>query len=205
MVFVIRKLRRCEELKDYKICLINDRTDLEEQLGRTAKLTGESVTYITSSEALRQKLASDTSNLSMVMVHKFKEARERELPDYMEGALEIPTFERFGLVNPSSRILLMIDEAHRSQYGDMGNNLFEAFPNAARLAFTGTPLIKVKTERQTINRFGDYIDKYKLQDAVEDGATVKILYEGKTSDEAVKRKTEFDRKVDRVAEEHVKS
>ena len=56
MVFVIRKLRMCDDLKDYKVCLINDRNDLEKQLGETAELTGEKVTYIASSEDLKAKL-----------------------------------------------------------------------------------------------------------------------------------------------------
>ena len=191
MVFAIRKLRMCEDLKDFKVCLINDRTDLEEQLGETAELTGEVVTYITSSDDLRAKLATTSSNLNMVMVHKFQEYAN-DLPDYLEEVLKVPVYQSFGLVNPSERILLMIDEAHRTQSGDLGDNLFEAFPCATRLAFTGTPLIVVKDKKTTTQRFGQYIDKYKLQDAVDDGATVQILYEGKTADTAVKDKHQFD-------------
>lgn len=205
MVFVIRKIRMCDDLKDYKICLINDRTDLEEQLGDTAELAGEKVTYVTSTADLREKLSNDSSNLNMVMVHKFQEVRDQNLPDYLESVLEIPKFQTFGIVNRSERILLMIDEAHRTQSGDLGDNLFEAFPNATRLAFTGTPLILVKDKKKTVERFGHYIDKYKLQDAVDDGATVQILYEGKTSDAAIDRKYELDSKVAELAEEHVYS
>lgn len=204
MVFVIRKLRMCDDLKDYKICLVNDRTDLEKQLGETAELTGEKVTYIESSEELKSKLKGTASNLNMVMIHKFLENPNRNLPDYLEDVLgDLPTYAPLGLVNPSERILLMIDEAHRTQSGDLGDNLFEAFPGATRLAFTGTPLIKVKDKKTTAQRFGDYIDKYKLQDAVDDGATVQILYEGKTADTAVKDKSKFDAKVDELARTHV--
>ena len=211
MVFVVRKLRVCDDLKDYKICLINDRTDLEEQLGETAVLTGEKVTFIASSADMKEKLAGDASNLNMVMVHKFLENPHRDMPDYLEEVLDIvPVFQSVGVVNDSERILLMIDEAHRTQSGDLGDNLFEAFPNATRLAFTGTPLIEVKDKKivsqRTMKRFGgQYIDKYKLQDAVHDGATVQILYEGKTADTAVQDKGQFDAKVDTLAETHVKS
>ena len=112
----------------------------------------------------------------MVMVHKFLE-REEALPLTVAEALgrygTPPKAETFGVVNPSERILLMIDEAHRTQSSDLGDNLFEAFPNATRIAFTGTPLI---TERhgtkRTVKRFGEYIDTYKLMDAVHDGATL---------------------------------
>lgn len=209
MVFVIRKLRMCDDLKDFKVCLINDRRDLEEQLGNTAKLTGEKVTYISSTDDLKTKLASESSNLNMVMVHKFNEVQNSNVPDYLESALEIPKYESFGVVNSSERIVLMIDEAHRSQAGDLGDNLFEAFPQATRLAFTGTPLITVQdghvVGQRTAKRFGGYIDKYKLQDAVDDGATVQILYEGKTADSAIDQKYEFDTKVDQAAQKHVES
>ncbi|NQU24700.1 MAG: type I restriction endonuclease subunit R [Candidatus Nealsonbacteria bacterium] len=205
MVFVIRKLRMCDDLKDYKVCLINDRTDLEDQLGNTAALTGEKVAFITSTDDLKEKLATDTSNLNMVMVHKFQESQSHNVPDYLDSVLEIPTYESFGIVNRSERIILMIDEAHRTQSGDLGDNLFEAFPNATRLAFTGTPLIVVKDKKKTVERFGQYIDKYKLQDAVDDNATVQILYEGRTADSAIDHKHEFDTKVDELAETHVTS
>ena len=206
MVFVIRKLRMCDDLKDYKVCLVNDRTDLEDQLGDTAALTGEKVTFITSSHDLKQRLATDSSNLNMVMLHKFNENPNRDLPDYLQDVIDLPKYESFGLVNNSERILLMIDEAHRSQSGDLGDNLFEAFPQATRLAFTGTPLIVVKEDKKkTVQRFGAYIDKYRLQDAVDDGVTVQIFYEGKTADSAVSHKSEFDDKVNELAEQHIAS
>lgn len=210
MVFVIRKMRMCDDLKDYKVCLVNDRRDLEKQLGETAELTGEKVTYIACSEDLKAKLKGTKSDLNMVMIHKFQENPNRDLPDYLEDALgDLPVYAPLGLVNPSERILLMIDEAHRTQSGDLGDNLFQAFPGATRLAFTGTPLIEVKggkiVSQKTAKRFGKYIDKYKLQDAVDDGATVQILYEGKTADTAVKDKAKFDDKVDDLAQKHLKS
>ena len=87
MVFVIRKLRMCDDLKDYKVCLINDRKDLETQLGETAELTKEKVTYIASSEDLKAKLKGSASNLNMVMIHKFQENPDRVLSDYLEDLL----------------------------------------------------------------------------------------------------------------------
>ena len=210
MVFVIRKLRMCDDLKDYKVCLINDRRDLEKQLGETAVMTNEKVTFINSSDDLKAKLKGDASNLNMVMIHKFQENPNRDLPDYLDDMLgDLPIYAPLGLVNPSERILLMIDEAHRTQSGELGDNLFEAFPGATRLAFTGTPLLEIKDKKimahRTTKRFGTYIDKYKLQDAVNDGTTVQILYEGKTADTAVKDKAKFDEKVDELAQKHVTS
>lgn len=197
MVFVARLLRASRDLADFKILLINDRQDLEQQLGRTAKLIGGRVNVIESRKGLRQHLATDSSDLNMVMVHKFQEYRQT-LSNAVAEALGtykgMPSGRTFGVVNTSERIVLMIDEAHRTQSSDLGDNLFEAFPNATRLAFTGTPLITERHgEHKTHKRFGDYIDTYRLLDAVNDGATLQILYEGRTADNALNEKHAFDR------------
>lgn len=202
MVFVARMLRASKDLNDYKLVLINDRTDLEEQLAKTATLIGGRVNVIESRQALRWDLASDQSDINMVMAHKFQIA-DQSLPISVAEALgtyqAIPGKETFGVVNRSSRIVLMIDEAHRTQSSELGENIFEAFPNAARIAFTGTPLITERHgEKRTVKRFGEYIDKYKLMDAVEDGTTLQILYEGRTSDAALNEKHAFDTKFENL-------
>jgi type I restriction enzyme R subunit len=198
MVFVARMLRASRDLSDYKILLVNDRVDLEDQLGKTAALIGGKVNVIESTQALRHHLATDTSDINMVMVHKFQERKETLTPMVAEALgtyLAMPTATTFGVVNTSERIILMIDEAHRTQGSDLGDNLFEAFPNATRIAFTGTPLITERHgEKKTSKRFGEYIDTYRLMDAVHDGATLQILYEGKTADTALNEKHEFDTK-----------
>src|ERR1700722_6328741 len=198
MVFLARMLRASADLADYKIVMVNDRVDLEEQLSGTARLIGGKVNVIESSADLREHLGTDASDVNMVMVHKFME-RTEELPESLKAALgktgRPPSATNFGVVNKSERILLLIDEAHRTQSSDLGDNLFEAFPNATRIAFTGTPLITEQHgTKRTVKRFGEYIDKYKLMDSVEDGATLQILYEGRTADPAVKDKGGLDAK-----------
>ncbi|MBU2513988.1 HsdR family type I site-specific deoxyribonuclease [bacterium] len=202
MVFLIRKLRQCEDLKDFKVLMVNDRVDLEDQLGNTAQLTGEKVYSIDSSDQLKKDLITDSSNLNMVMIHKFREADEL-LPEYVSDVLgeyknskgkPLAKKKEFGVVNNSEKILVLIDEAHRTQSSDLGDNLFGAFPNASRIAFTGTPLITDHHKKKTWERFGGYIDKYRLQDAVDDGATIQILYEGKTADTAINEKGKFEEK-----------
>ncbi|MBE0499987.1 MAG: type I restriction endonuclease subunit R [Desulfuromonadales bacterium] len=198
MVFVARMLRASKDLADFKILLVNDRVDLEDQLAATAKLIGGKVNIIESTADLREHLATDASDINMVMVHKFME-RSEALPLMVAEALTsyrpVPSGGTFGVVNPSERILLMIDEAHRTQGSDLGENIFEAFPNATRIAFTGTPLISEQHgSKRTVKRFGEYIDTYKLMDAVHDGATLQILYEGRTADSALMDKHGFDTK-----------
>lgn len=202
MVFLARMLRASKDLNDYKIILVNDRTDLEDQLSKTATLIGGRVNMIENSQSLKVDLASDTSDVNMVMVHKFQQ-RDLNLPLKVAEALAtyqaIPSGQTFGVVNDSSRIVLMIDEAHRTQGSDLGDNVFEAFPNAARIAFTGTPLITERHgEKKTNKRFGEYIDTYRLMDAVNDGATLKILYEGRTADSALNDKHDFETKFENL-------
>jgi type I restriction enzyme R subunit len=196
MVFVARMLRVSSDLNDYKILLINDRVDLEDQLGETATLIGGRINTIHSRKALRDDLANDSSDVNLVMVHKFQ-VQDQSLPLKVAEALAtyqaMPGKNTFGVVNDSDRIVLMIDEAHRTQGSDLGDNIFEAFPNAARIAFTGTPLITERHgDKKTYKRFGEYIDTYRLMDAVEDGTTLQILYEGRTADAALNDKHGFE-------------
>lgn len=176
MVFVARMIRASEDLEDFKLVLVNDRRDLEVQLSRTAQLIGGKVNVISSTTELREHLSTGASDINMVMAHKFAD-RSEALPmmvaDVMEGYSAPPSGQSFGIVNESDRILLMIDEAHRTQGSELGENIFEAFPNATRIAFTGTPLITERHgEKRTVRRFGEYIDTYKLMDSVHDGTTL---------------------------------
>jgi len=196
MVFLARMLRASNELNDYKIVLVNDRSDLEDQLGETATLIGGRVNVIDTRSALRRQLASDSSDINMVMVHKFQERKQtlsNAVAEALGTYLALPAGQTFGVVNASERIILMVDEAHRTQGSDLSDNLFEAFPNATRIAFTGTPLITERHGgRKTHKRFGEYIDTYRLMDAVNDEVTLQILYEGKTADTALSEKHAFD-------------
>ena len=200
MVFLIKKIRSVQSISDYKVVIVNDRNDLEEQLGKTANYTGEKVDYVTRIGDLKPKLSTEASNITMVMLQKFQEKERNQAPAYMldRVAEVIPQYKDFGIVNKSDRVLILQDESHRTVNSDLGDNLFAAFPNSTKIAFTGTPLITDRHKTKTIQRFGDYIDKYKLQDAVDDGATVQILYEGKTADTALNEKSEFDRKFENL-------
>ncbi|GAB4052795.1 type I restriction endonuclease subunit R [Spirosoma litoris] len=206
MVMLVRKLRSTPALQDYKVLLVNDRIDLEDQLGETATLTGEKIDFVETTTQLKAKLATPSSNVVMVMIHKFQE-RTRTDHSLVGQALRmaaepLPIYTQFGEVNRSEKILILIDEAHRSQGSDMGNNIFEAFPNSTKIAFTGTPLITDRHKKKTYERFGSYIDQYKLTDAVRDGATLQILYEGKTSDDAIRNKSQFEAKFEDLVSEH---
>ena len=203
MVFLVRKMRHIPELHDYRILMVVDRHDLEEQLAETAEYTGElrhdpktkKVQNIVENRQQLVKLEGDTADLNLVMIHKFGENHEYSLESLIKTGI-VPQYESFPVINDSNEILVLIDEAHRSQGGEMGDNLFQAFPNAARIGFTGTPLITPRHKATTCERFGqnagDFIDTYKMNDSVKDKATVDIKYIGRKSDDNIPYKDEFD-------------
>src|SRR5918999_3664189 len=159
MMFMVREMYRHPQLSKWKMVFITDRTQLEQQLTETSQNVGFTVKVADSIARLKELLRTDSSDLVMAMIHKFREA---------------DLTETFPELNPSPHILVMTDEAHRSQYALLGANLDKAIPNAAKIGYTGTPIDK--TERV----FGDYIDKYTMRQAIEDGVTLEIVYEGRT-------------------------
>lgn len=159
MMFMVREMYRHAQLCKWKVVFVTDRTQLEQQLGETGQNIGFTVKVADSIAKLKELLRSDSSDLVMAMIHKF---RETELT------------ETFPELNTSPNILVMTDEAHRSQYALLGANLDRAIPHAARIGYTGTPIDKTETV------FGDYIDKYTMRQSIEDGVTLEIVYEGRT-------------------------
>jgi len=162
MVFLTVKMRRDPELRDYKLVFLTDRTQLDSQLTSTFTNTqGETIHHADSVKNLKELLEKDASDIVTAMVQKFQESAD--------------DFD-FPVLNESEKIIVLADEAHRTQYGALGAAINTALPNAPRIAFTGTPLIK---SQKTTNTFGSYIDTYTIEEAVKDGATVQILYEGR--------------------------
>ena len=193
MAFLVRKMRSTFDLKDYKILMVVDRIDLEDQLTETAELVERTNAIETKQDLVL--LENDTNNLNMVMLHKFTENQQITSETLLRLGV-IPRYTEFPLINKSERILILVDEAHRSQGNEMGKNLFLAFPKATRIGFTGTPLITERHKKQTAERFyqvkDQYIDTYKMNDAVADGATVDIKYIGKKTSDKITDKEVFD-------------
>ncbi len=182
MVMLAVKMRRDPELKQYKLVFITDRTQLDEQLSNTFRdAQGETVYNAGSVSQLKELLKKDSSDLVTAMVQKFSDLEKEQeklsearhsLKDAMQGKVA----EGFSDLNPSEKIIVLADEAHRTQFGGLAMTINAALPNAPKIGFTGTPLLKTQKMGQA---FGGYIDEYKINQAVEDGATVKLLYEGR--------------------------
>jgi type I restriction enzyme R subunit len=197
MVFLVRKMRTLPDLKSFKIVVVTDRINLEGQLKGSAALTGETIYHVDTKSALASYLKEGSSNIVFTMVQKYQEispeADEYEIPKPKmlqaaapSGTGKIPARPAlFPVWNTSEKILVLVDEAHRSHTTILHANLMRALPNCAKIGFTGTPIIAGRSKKKSHEIFGDYIDQYTIEQSQKDGATVKILYEGRKAEARV--------------------
>lgn len=208
MVFLMRKLRTNPALRRFKVVVVTDRTDLEEQLSATATLTGQNVLRAASAEDLKRHLRRQGPDIVFGMIQK-----QRGGDAAGEPALKAEDLPKTGLREPSPRpyvsevlnenehILVLVDEAHRSQAGDLQAALQVGLPNCARIGFTGTPIL-MGDKKRTHEIFGEFIDRYTIREAEADGAIVPILYEGRTANGAVKDGASLDDLFEDLFREH---
>lgn len=183
MVFTLRKVRTIPDLQRFKVVIVTDRTDLEDQLSETAALSGQTLQVASSIKDLANKLRQPGPGLIFGMIQKFRRITGSE--DFEElNALQLA-------LNPSEDILLLIDEAHRSHSSTLHAYLTQALPNCTKIGFTGTPIISTKKKRTT-EIFGSYIDVYSIRDSQKDKVTVPILYEGLETMGAVRGASTLD-------------
>ena len=162
MVFAAQKLRMIPELKNPTVVIVDDRIDLETQITATFN-------------------ASDIPNLTSA-------ATKEELLSFFRGDMRkilITTIFKFGEVsgelNPRDNIIVMVDEAHRTQEGDLGEKMRIALPNAFFFGLTGTPINRV--DKNTFATFGaeedrtGYLSRYSFSDSIRDGATLPLHFE----------------------------
>ena len=205
MVFLVRKLRTMPELRRFKVVVVTDRTDLQKQLSDTAELAGEKVKIGRSVRGVKKLLAQKGPGLVFAMIQKYQ---ERDLDPDADGAGEdlatagaLVDVGEFPVLNEDESILVLVDEAHRSQASALHANLLRALPNCARIGFTGTPIIMGQRKR-THEIFGEFIDRYRLKQSEDDGATVPILYEGRTAEGAVADGRDMDELFEDMFRDH---
>lgn len=179
MLFYAGKLLSQPELKNPTILVVTDRNDLDGQLFQTFSsgkdLIKQTPQQVEDREQLRQLLAqNEVGGVFFTTIQKFALNEEES---------------RFPILNERNNIIVISDEAHRSQYGftqklhngkfqtGYARHLRDALPNASFIGFTGTPISLEDKDTQDV--FGRYVSIYDLQDAVEDGATVPIIYEAR--------------------------
>jgi type I restriction enzyme R subunit len=190
MVFLVRVMRSDRDLRKFKVVAVTDRTDLQTQLSGTAELSGETVLIAKRAAHLRELLAEKGPGLVMAMIQKYRDDIATE-PGLPEDESEGEGSAGLGVLNTDESILVLVDEAHRSHASTLHANLLAALPNAARIGFTGTPII-MGAKKKTHDIFGPFLDTYTLIQSEADGSTVPILYEGRTAESAVKGASKMD-------------
>lgn len=161
MVFFTRKAFR-KYTGNWTFVLVTDRTDLDDQIYKTFNATGmiTEACQADSGAELKQLLAED-HRFVFTLIQKFKGDEKGDYP----------------ILSERDDIIVITDEAHRSQYDSLAMNMRKAMPNASFMAFTGTPLLS--GEEKTREVFGDYVSTYNFSDAVDDGATLPLYYENR--------------------------
>lgn len=194
MVFLVRKLRSIPALRKFKVVLVTDRTDLQTQLSKTAVAAGESVEVGNSMSAVQKLLRIKGPALIFAMIQKYRDHDHED-----DGpAATTPTA---AVLNDDDSILVLVDEAHRSHASALHGNLLAAIPNCARIGFTGTPII-MGAKKRTHDIFGEFLDRYTIKESEADGATVPILYEGRSADGAVAEGGDLDQLFDHWFKDH---
>lgn len=205
MVFLMRKLRTDEQLRRFKVVVVTDRNDLERQLSETAALTGQNVLRATSADDLKRQLRRKGPDIVFGMIQKQRAGdaagepglKAEDLPRALTAREPAP----LEVLNEDEAILVLVDEAHRGQAGDLQAALLAGLPNCARMGFTGTPIL-MGDKKRTHQIFGEFIDRYTIREAEVDGAIVPILYEGRTAHGAVKDGASLDELFEDLFRDH---
>ena len=201
MLWLATKVRRESRLANATILVVTDRTQLDRQIANTFERCGFP--------------APERMDRSRPEPPERRKRRSRERPDRPDpldlqtvlregvGRTVMTTIQKFeealtapegelDVLNASENVIVMVDEAHRTQYGILGGRMSKALPNAVMVGFTGTPIEK-DFKRSTIGRFGPLIDAYTIPQSVADGATVPIWYEARLPELAVEGPETLDR------------
>jgi type I restriction enzyme R subunit len=175
MITLAKRLIEEPAFQNPTVLMLVDRTELETQLFGNLYAVGlRHVPVAASKEELRRLLQTDTRGLIVSMIHKFD---------------DIPAD-----INTRSNIFVLVDEAHRTTGGDLGNYLMGALPNATYLGFTGTPIDRTAHGKGTFKVFGvddekGYLDKYSIAESIDDGTTVPLYYSIAPNELRVERAT----------------
>jgi type I restriction enzyme R subunit len=174
MVFAAQKLRRAAELKSPTVIVLVDRTDLDTQISGTFNASDiPNVEATESIKDLQKMLEQDSRKIIISMIHKFRDAKPN--------------------MNTRDNIIVLVDEAHRTQEGDLGRQMRAALPNAFLFGLTGTPVNKA--DKNTFWAFGSeedeggYLSRYTFQDSIRDGATLPLHFEPRLIDVHVDKDT----------------
>lgn len=183
MVMFVKALIENPHIGNPRVIIVTDRKDLDKQIKDTFKNCNlkKEVVQATSGQNLLDLLKEKNLAVITTLVHKFESAAKKKA----------------GFVDSDENIFVLVDEAHRSQSGIASLEMNRIIPNACYIGFTGTPLMK--NERESWRKFGGYIDKYTIDDALADKIILPLIYEGRYVD-LVQNEEQIDKHMERITE-----
>lgn len=183
MVMFIKALIEHPHIINPRVLIVTDRVDLDKQISETFNNCGlkKKVTRATSGGHLLKLVQEKNLDVITTLVHKFESISKK----------------RAGFIDESENIFVLVDEAHRTQNGIANLEMNRIIPNACYIGFTGTPLMK--KEKASWLKFGSYIDKYTIDDALADKIILPLIYEGRYVP-MTQNKEQIDRHVERISE-----
>ncbi|MGQ0799263.1 MAG: type I restriction endonuclease subunit R [Pseudomarimonas sp.] len=188
MVWLAKWLR--ENLRDARVLIITDRTELDEQIEKVFKGVNEQIHRTRSGADLASVLNANEEWLIGSLIHKFGASEEIADADVQAFVEEI----RKSLpkdFRAKGDVFVFVDECHRSQSGKLHEAMKALLPQALLIGFTGTPLLKAD-KRRSVETFGPYIHTYKYDEAVRDGVVLDLRYEARDIDQSITSQAKVD-------------
>lgn len=167
MVYVTKKLMEDKEIQNPQVVIVTDRVDLDKQIHKTFNRIGVEAARATTGNNLTELIKNEKIRVITTVVNKFE------------------TVVKSGVAVDAPNTFILVDEGHRTQYGEINRRMQEVFKGAIYISFTGTPIMK--KDKNIFDKFGGLIHKYSLDDALKDKAIVPLIYEGKMVDQEVSK------------------
>lgn len=167
MVYITKKLMEDKEIQNPQVVIVTDMVDLDKQIHKTFNRIGVEAARATTGNNLTDLIKNEKIRVITTVVNKFE------------------TVVKSGISVDAPNTFILVDEGHRTQYGEINRRMQEVFKGAIYISFTGTPIMK--RDRNIFDKFGGLIHKYSLDDALKDKAIVPLIYEGKMVDQEVSK------------------
>lgn len=167
MVYITKKLMEDKEIENPQVVIVTDRIDLDKQIHKTFNRIGVEAARATTGNNLTDLIKNEKIRVITTVVNKFE------------------TVVKSGVLLDATNTFILVDEGHRTQYGEINRRMQEVFKGAIYISFTGTPIMK--KDKNIFDKFGGLIHKYSLDDALKDKAIVPLIYEGKMVDQVVSK------------------
>lgn len=167
MVYITKKLMEDKEIQNPQVVIVTDRVDLDKQIHKTFNRIGVEAARATTGNNLTELIKNEKIRVITTVVNKFE------------------TVVKSGVAVDAPNTFILVDEGHRTQYGEINRRMQEVFKGAIYISFTGTPIMK--KDKNIFDKFGGLIHKYSLDDALKDKAIVPLIYEGKMVDQEVSK------------------